>query len=351
MAGVREAIRNMANAALRRVVLAGGSGQVGTLLARHFHSQGAAVVVLSRAKRPAPWRVVAWDGARHGVWARELDGADLLVNLAGRSVNCRYHAANRSEILGSRIRSTQVLREAITQLGQPPPVWMNASTATIYRHALDRAMDEETGELGGREPDAPDTWKFSIDVARRWEEAFFARDLPGTRRIALRSAMVMSPDHGGIFDTLLRLVRFALGGASGDGRQFVSWIHDTDFVRAIDHLVVNSNMSGCVNLAAPGPLPNTRFMGILRDAWGARIGLPATKWMLEVGAILLRTETELVLKSRRVMPARLLQDGFRFQYPEWPAAAQDLVTRWRSRVDPSKPSPAEKPYALSAAKT
>jgi uncharacterized protein len=323
----------MVRAGPRRVVLAGGSGQVGTLLARHLHLPGTAVIVLERTKRPAPWRTVEWDGATLGAWARELEGADVLFNLSGRNVNCRYNAAHRREILDSRVRSTQILGEAIAQLEKPPLLWMNASTATIYRHALDRPMDEETGELGGHEPNVPDSWKFSVEVAKRWEETFFASDLPATRKIALRSAMVMSPEHGGIFDMLLRLVRFGLGGAAGDGRQFVSWIHESDFLRAIDHLIANLGISGCVNLAAPEPLPNAEFMRTLRHAWGTRIGLPATKWMLETGAIFLRTETELVLKSRRVTPLRLLQDGFQFQFPQWPVAAQDLVSRWRSEAE------------------
>jgi len=313
----------------RRVVLAGGSGQVGTLLARHFLAKGYDVVVLSRKPTSAPWRVAAWDAATIGAWIAELEGADLLINLAGRIVNCRYNAANRREILESRVRSTQLLGEAIAKLNQPPPFWFNASTATIYRHSLDRPMDEETGELGGNEPNVPSTWKFSIEVAKRWEEAFFASNLPNTRKIALRSAMVMSPDRGGIFDVLLRLVRFGLGGESGDGQQFVSWIHEQDFTNAIDHLIGNSKMSGCVNLAAPNPLPNAEFMRALRTAWGTRVGLPATKWMLEIGAIFLRTETELILKSRRVVPTRLLKDGFQFQFPEWSVASQDLVRRWK----------------------
>ena len=316
----------------RRVILAGGSGQVGALLARHFHAKGDAVVVLSRSATAAPWRVAHWDAATIGHWTNELESADLLINLAGRNVNCRYHAANRREILESRVRSTQVLGQAIATLNHPPPLWLNASTATIYRHALDRPMDELTGELGGNEPNAPDTWKFSIDVAKRWEEAFFASELPATRKIALRSAMVMSPDPGGIFDVLLRLVRFGLGGPSGNGRQFVSWVHDQDFLRAIDHLIANPALTGCVNLASPNPLPNAEFMRALRHAWGARIGLPATKWMLEIGAFFLRTESELILKSRRAIPTRLLQDGFQFQFPQWPVAAQNLVHRWRQRA-------------------
>jgi uncharacterized protein len=206
---------------------------------------------------------------------------------------------------------------------------MNASTATIYRHALDRPMDEATGEIGGKEPDAPSAWRFSIDVATSWEDAFFCSPAPGTRKIALRSAVIMSPDRGGPFDILLTLVRFGLGGASGSGRQFVSWINDRDFVRAIDYLMAHDDLDGTVNLASPNPLPNSEFMAALREAWGTRIGLPAAAWMLEIGAVLIRTETELILKSRRVIPSRMLASGFQFEFPEWPVAAKDLVDRWR----------------------
>jgi len=276
--------------------------------------------------------MVAWDGVNLRSWVRELEKADVLINLSGRSVNCRYNSANRRKIMESRTQSTRVLGEAFNRLADPPRLWMNASTATIYRHALDRAMDEITGELGGNEPNAPSSWRFSIDVAKRWEECFFAANTPNTRKIALRSAMTMSPDRGGIFDVLLRLVRFGLGGASGSGKQFVSWIHGVDFVRAIDYLIATEGITGCVNVAAPGHLPNNEFMAALRHAWGRRVGLPSAKWMLETGAVFVRTETELILKSRRVVPGRLLASGFQFRFPEWAAAAQDLVRRWRKEA-------------------
>jgi len=195
-----------------RIVIPGGSGQVGNVLARHFHGQGHSVTVLSRHPEPSPWQVLPWNGRELGTWTNAIDGADIVVNLAGRNVNCRYTPANRREIMDSRILSTRVVAQAIAQAAKPPALWMNTSTATIYRHALDRAMDESTGELGGHEADAPSTWSFSIDVATSWEREFFAADTPHTRRIALRSAMTMSPDPGGIFDTLLRLVRAGLGG-------------------------------------------------------------------------------------------------------------------------------------------
>jgi uncharacterized protein len=314
-----------------RIVLTGGSGQVGTVLARHFHDQGHDVVVVARTAARAPWKSAAWDGATLGTWANELNGADVVINLAGRNVNCRYTESNRREILNSRVQTTKLVGQAVAQSKNPPPLWMNMSTATIYRHALDRPMDEATGELGGNEQRVPDTWRFSIQVATAWEDAFLSASVGNTRKIALRSAMVMSPDRGGVFDTLLGLARHGLGGASGSGKQFVSWIHDRDFVRAIDFLIETPAFDGAVNLSSPSPLPNSEFMATLRRAWGIGVGLPANRLMLEVGAIFLRTETELILKSRRVVPGRLLEQGFRFEFPDWPAAAADLVNRWRKQ--------------------
>ena len=297
-----------------KIAIPGGSGQVGHILERHFHAQGHEVTVLSRT--PPPAHV-------------DLEGSDICINLAGRSVNCRYHEANRRSIYDSRVHTTRRLNEVIGGLKQPPRLWINASTATIYRHALDRGMDEATGELGGNEPGAPDTWNFSIDVAKAWEEAFFDGSTPRTRKLAIRSAMTFSPDRGGVFDVFLGLVRRGLGGTQGSGDQFVSWIHDADFVRAIDLLIAREEFQGVVNLASPNPLPNREFMRALREAWGARVALPAPAWMIEIGTWLMRTESELVLKSRRVVPGRLLDAGFTFVFPEWPAAARDLVSRWR----------------------
>jgi hypothetical protein len=277
-----------------RIVIAGGTGQVGKILARHFHAKGHEVTVLGRHPRAAPWRFVRWDGETQGDLAAVLDGAGVLINLAGRSVNCRYNPENRRQIKESRVRATRLPGEAVAKSPQPPATWINASTATIYRHSLDRPMDEYTGEIGGNEPDAPETWKFSIDVALAWEEALFGASTPRTRKIAIRSAMTMSPDRGGVFDALLRLVRFGLGGKAGSGRQYVSWIHDGDFIAAVEFLINRVDIDGAVNLASPNPLPNAEFMQILREAWGARIGLPASGWMLELGAIFLRTETELI---------------------------------------------------------
>jgi uncharacterized protein (TIGR01777 family) len=302
------------------------------MLARHFHRRGHAVTVLSRSPRPAPWRALAWDGRTSGAWVAALAESDVCINLAGRSVNCRYTEANRRAIYDSRIGSTRLLHDAIASLPRPPGVWINAGTATIYRHALDRPMDEFTGEIGGHEPGSPDSWNFSIQVATDWEKAFFAAPIPLTRKIAIRSAMTFSPDRGGVFDVLLNLVRFGLGGTMGSGAQFVSWLHEADFLRAIDFLIARENISGAINLTSPNPLPNREFMRSLREAWGMRVGLPAPWWILEMGTFLMRSESELVLKSRRVTPARLLEAGFRFEFPDWPAAARDLVRQRREAL-------------------
>lgn len=310
-----------------KVVIPGGSGQVGKILARAFYGSGNDVVVLSRSPRSGPWRTVSWDGQTLGEWAAEIDGADVVINLAGRSVNCRYNPANRKEILDSRVLSTRVVGEAIAKAKRPPPVWLQASTATIYSHRYDASNDEATGIIGGNEPDVPDTWRFSIDVARSWEEEANRAQTPQTRKVLLRSAMTMSPDPGGIFDVLVKLVRRGLGGRAGDGKQYVSWIHETDFVNAVRWLIEHREIEGPVNLTAPGALPNDAFMRELREAAGVKIGLPAMKWMLEIGAVFMRTETELILKSRRVWPGKLLGGGFKFEFPEWKEAARELAER------------------------
>lgn len=312
-----------------KIVIPGGSGQVGTLLARALHAAGDEVVVLSRTPARAPWRTAAWDGESVGAWAAEVDGADAVINLAGHTVNCRYTAANRRRILESRVRSTRAVGEAIARAARPPAAWLQASTATIYAHRFDAANDEATGIVGGAEPDVPDAWRFSIRVATAWERALGEARTPRTRRVALRSAMVMSPDRGGVFDALLSLGRLGLGGRYGDGRQYVSWVHEDDFVRAVRWLLEHDEVEGAVNVAAPNPLPNAEFMRELRSAGGIRFGPPKPAWLLDIGAVLLRTEPELVLKSRRVVPGRLLDAGFTFDFPDWAAAARELGARWK----------------------
>lgn len=303
---------------------------MGDVLARAFRARGDDVVLLSRTRVRDS---VVWDGHTLGPWAQELDGADVVINLAGRSVNCRYTDANLEAMLRSRVDSTRAVGLAIERAERPPRVWLQMSTATLYAHRFDAPNDEATGHVGGDEPGAPDYWRFSVEIAKRWEQAQRDAATPRTRRVALRTAMVMSPDRGGIFDVLLGLVRRGLGGPIAGGRQFVSWIHDRDFVRSIELLIDRDDIDGAVNLTAPNPLPQREFMSELRRAWGARVALPATKWMVEIGAFMLRTDTELVLKSRRVVPGRLLQAGFAFEYGTWSDAATDLVARWRATRD------------------
>lgn len=313
-----------------KIVIPGGSGKVGSVLARALHKQRHDVVVLSRSPVTVPWRVVKWDGESLDNWVEEFEGADAVINLAGQSVNCRYTSENRRLITESRIKSTRVVGDAIAQAWKPPRVWLQASTATIYAHRYDAPNDEATGIIGGSEPDAPDTWRFSIEVATEWERALKESPTPNTRRVAMRSAIVMHPDSGSPFDIILRLVRFGLGGQAGDGRQYMSWIHEQDFVRAVLWLIEHEALEGPVNLAAPNPLTNAEFMRALRAAWGVPVGLPAFEWMLELGAFMLNSETELILKSRRVIPTNLLQSGFEFQFPNWPEAARDLCQQWRN---------------------
>jgi uncharacterized protein (TIGR01777 family) len=311
-----------------KIVIPGGSGQVGTLLTRAFQRDGHDVVILSRrSKVSAACRVVEWDAERVGDWVAELDGADVVINLAGLSVNCRYGKRNRRLIMDSRVNSTRVIGEGISRCDVPPRVWLQASTATIYSHRYDAPNDELSGILGGSEADVPETWKFSIDVATAWEQAALDANVPGTRQVLLRSAMTMSPDCGGVFDVLRRLTLRGLGGTIGDGRQYVSWIHERDFLNAIYWLIDREEFDGAVNLASPNPLPYAEFMRHLRIACGVRFGLPARRWMVEVGTFLMRTESELILKSRRVVPRRLLDAGFRFQFPDWVDAASELCLR------------------------
>lgn len=324
-----------------RVVIPGGSGELGWVLARHLQWLGHQVTVLTRGPYTAPWETVHWDGERTGPWVNYLEGADVCINLAGRSLHCRYDEAHREEIHRSRVVSTWLLNRVMARLESPPRVWLNASTADIYRHALDRTgrdgeMDEATGELGGGEAisrwrRAPESWDFAVRVAKEAERTFFEEDLPRTRKVALRSAVAMTTAAGGTFARLSRLVRLSLGGTLGSGRQFVSWIHEEDFARAVEFLIEREWMAGPVNLAAPNPVRNRELMAALREAWDVPNGFPIPTPVVKLGALVLRTEAGTVLKSRRVIPGRLLEAGFRFEFPEWAEAAENLVGRWKSR--------------------
>lgn len=302
-------------------MLAGGSGFLGNALAERFVARGDEVIVLTRSPRERAdgAKEISWDAKSPGDWTKFVDGADSVINLAGKSVDCRYTEKNRQLIIASRVDSTRVLGEAIAQCKSPPRVWLNSSSATIYKHTFDTPMDE-SGETGAT-PEAKD--EFSVEVIRQWERALDEAQTPDTRKIAMRITLVFGKS-GGVFPVLRRLARFGLGGKMGGGRQFVSWIHVEDFCRAVEWLIAHDELAGPVNFAAPNPLPNRDMTRLVREACGVPFGLPAAEWMLEVGAFFLRTETELLIKSRYVVPGKLPASGFKFQFPELRGALEDI---------------------------
>ena len=310
---------------MKKIILAGGSGFLGRSLAAHFQQSGYEIIILTRNPKAGKTgiREVAWDARTPGEWVCELEQADAVINLVGRSVNCRYHANNRRLILESRLASTRVIGEAIARCQVPPPVWLNASTATIYKHNYGPAWDE--AGVTGSTPEAKDG--FSVDVALAWERVLAEAPTPGTRKVAMRAAMVLGRDPNSVFPVLNRLARFGLGGKMGDGRQFVSWIHEMDFCRPIEWLITHDDLSGPVNVCTPHPVTTAAMMKIFREVCGVPFGLPANRWMLEVGAFLLQTETELLIKSRRVQPQKLLESGFTFRFPDLRGALVHLKTK------------------------
>lgn len=318
---------------MKTIVLAGGAGFLGRLLTAHFRARGERVILLTRSPKSRRDGVLEsrWDGASLGAWVADVDGADVLINLAGRSVNCRYTRERRAEILHSRLRSTEVLGLAVARCVRPPVVWLNASSATIYRAATEEPMDEATGALGDG---------FSEEVCRRWEATLQAARTPFTRKVALRLAMVMAAEPGSALPEFERLARFGLGGAMAGGRQYVSWLHAEDFCRALDWLIATPDLTGPVNLCAPQPLPNADFLRALRDVLGVSFGIPPARWLIELGAVLRRTETELLLKSRRVVPRLLEESGFCFRHPRWPEAVADLLSHRREpSAQPTRDAP------------
>lgn len=307
----------------KKIILAGGSGFLGQALARHFAKLGWQAVVFTRhPSASSSVREVLWDGETLGDWTRELEGATAVVNLCGRSVDCRYTAKNKRIIIDSRVQPTRVIGAAIRRCARPPRVWLNASSATLYRHTHGEPWDETCTDYT---PTAEARDAFSIDVIHAWEDEFNAAVTPQTRKAALRTTLVLGHGTNSVFPVLCRLARIGLGGRMGSGGQFVSWLHELDFCRAVEWLITHDELSGPVNLAAPNPVTNAEMMRLFRELVGAPVGLPATTWMLEIGAFFLRTETELILKSRRVVPGRLLAGGFDFRFPNMREALQNLA--------------------------
>lgn len=303
-----------------KIVIAGGAWFLGRVLVRHFAGLGWEVAVLSRELQYVEnAHTTVWDGSTPGPWTQELESAEVVVNLAGRSVNCRYNERNKAAIYSSRLNSTRVIGEAISK-SPNVKVWLNSSAATIYRHAEDQPMDEDGGEIGSG---------FSVDVAQKWESELERANVAGVRKVAMRTAIVFGSERGGALDPLERLVKWGFGGTQGPGSQFVSWVHEDDYARAVEWLIAHDDLEGPVNISSPNPLPNRDFMAEMRAAYNAPAALPTPKWLLEFGARLIATETELILKSRRVVPKRLLESGFEFAYPTWPEAIRDLAKKRR----------------------
>jgi uncharacterized protein (TIGR01777 family) len=317
-----------------KIILAGGKGFLGHLLAEWFAKKGWEVIILTRHPgnpELLPLKELYWDARTPGPWKESLEGCRALINLTGRSVSCRYNEKNRHEILDSRVESTRALGEAVAACVNAPRVWLNASTATIYRHSLSQPVDESSTDFTPT-PEAKDA--FSIQVAQAWERAFQTAPADRTRKVALRMAMVLDIQEGTVFRVLRSLVLCGLGGRMGRGKQYVSWIHGLDFCRAIDWILEHDEFSGPINVSAPNPVSNNNLMATIRRVCGCRLGLPAARWMLEPGAFFLRTETELILKSRRVVPGRLLASGFEFRFPQVQSALEDLCARLNTNGKP-----------------
>lgn len=302
----------------KKIVLAGGSGYLGQVFAKHYRDLADEVIILARKTQPDIGNVKCdiWDGETTGDWCGHLKNADLLINLCGKNVNCRYTDKNQKAIVASRVTPTLLLNKVIAEMENPPSVWINITSATIYRHAEDRPQDEFTGEIG---------YGFSIDVCKQWEESFFSTQLINTRKVALRMGIVFGRADGA-FPRLLNLVKFGLGGRQGDGEQYVSWIHEQDAALSTQWILENKNISGVVNCTAPYAIKNITLMKTIRNIYGIRLGLPCPTWMLTFGAWLIGTETELILKSRWVYPKILEDSGFKFQYPTATTAIRDLLS-------------------------
>ena len=314
-----------------KVVIPGGSGSLGQAIARSLTASGHEVVILSRGGRAASGRPVHWDACTLGDWAQELDGADAVIVLAGKSVNCQHTPAAREEMRRSRLESVAVVGKAMAACNRPPHTWLQASSATVYSHRYDAPNDEEHGRIIARSPDTPEHWRHSVELVQDWERAAQTACPAETRLSLLRIAMVMALGPDETFNLLYTLARRGLGGPIAGGRQMMSWIHEVDLVRAVEFVLDHRELKGPVNIASPHPLSQREFMRVLRQSAGIPIGLPATAWMLELGTRVLKTESELILKSRFVVPGRLSAAGFEFEFARWADAAHDLCARWRKQ--------------------
>ena len=301
----------------KKIIIAGGTGFLGQVIINHLRDRFYDFIVLSRSKHGYVDGVkyLKWDGESIGSWAKELEKCYTVINLTGKSVNCRYNRKNKRIILESRVNATRALGKAIKECSVPPAVWINTASATIYRHSIDKEMDEYTGEIGSG---------FSVDVCNAWEKEFNQVTTPNTRKVCLRTSMVLGK-AGGVLPVMHNLARVGLGGKQGSGEQFVSWIHEEDFVRSIEWIIDKPHLAGTFNCTAPVPITNAEFTTEIRKRSGRKFGLNASKWMLEAGAVIMRTESELILKSRRVIPTRISESGFQFRFPTIEHALNNLL--------------------------
>ena len=304
---------------MKKIVIAGGTGFLGSCLKDYYAGTDTHLVILTRRLSRTEGNVsyVQWDGKSPGRWCQEIEGADALINLNGKSVDCRYNNKNKALIYSSRLDATRALGDAVLNCARPPRVWINASSATFYRHSLDQDMDEITGVPGAG---------FSVDVVQKWEQAFNSYNTPSTRKVIIRTSIVLGR-HGGALKPLNVLTLLGVGGQQGPGNQYVSWIHEKDFVSIIDFIVTHDEASGIYNVTSPNPVPNNRFMKAIRKVLKMPAGIPMPRWLLSLGALIIGTETELVLKSRRVVPARLTQAGYKFKFDNIETALKDLYKR------------------------
>lgn len=304
---------------MKKLIIAGGNGFLGNILIDFYRNKATEIVVLTRSGNTVQNGIIYqhWDAKTLGNWQQHLEDADVLLNLTGKSVDCRYHQRNKDLIMRSRVDSTKILNEAILLCENPPKVWLNSSTATIYRHSMDREMDELTGEIGSG---------FSVNVAKAWEKAFFETKLSKTRKVALRTSIVLGK-NGGALAPIVNLAKYGFGGKQGSGKQFFSWIHEQDFVRAINFIINNNEIEGIINIVAPKPSDNKSLMKTIQKQQKRPLAIPLPKTLLEIGAFLIKTETELILKSRRVVPKKLLENGFIYDYPNLKTAVDNLLNR------------------------
>ncbi|KGO84191.1 NAD-dependent epimerase [Flavobacterium beibuense F44-8] len=300
---------------MKKMIIAAGTGFLGSILSEYFKNKVDEIIILTRGKSRTTGNIkyVHWNARTFGNWETELENSDVLINLAGKSVNCRYNERNKNEIMASRLNSTAILNKAVLQCKNPPKHWLNSSTATIYKGSYHKQMDEVNGDKG---------FDFSMKVARAWEKVFFKTETQQTLKTALRTSIVLGK-NGGAYPMLRKLAKIGMGGKQGNGRQYVSWIHEHDFARAVE-FVINTKTEGVINIVSPTPIRNNDFMKTIVKQVKAPFAIPVSKTMLEIGAQIIGTETELILKSRNVIPKRLQENGFTFTYPELSTALRNL---------------------------